>query len=149
MGSLNGLSGLSGLSGLVNPASYVNKVLGIDAANNIAYWPVNETSGVVADNAEGTAARDGAITGVTLNSITGPAGGPAGRWDGANDYIDIESASLSTAFNGNAGTVALWLRAFNAGVWTDAASRYLLSLFFDAANNILIRNGKIPNQRMS
>jgi len=54
------------------PNGYINKVLSIQPNNLLAYWPLNETSGTNADNAEGTATRDGTYTGVDLNQIAGP-----------------------------------------------------------------------------
>jgi hypothetical protein len=58
--------------------TYKDKVLGTVPDDLIAYWTLAETSGSTADNAEGTAARDGTYTGVTLNSSTGPDGQPVG-----------------------------------------------------------------------
>ena len=122
----------------IGGGGYSGKVLGTAAANLIGYWPMWETSGAVADNLEGTAARDGAYTGVTLGSSTGPDGRPVGLWDGANDFCDIYTASLNTAFNTASGTVAIWFKVSAAGVWTDAALRYFINIRADADNRIYI-----------
>ena len=121
------------------PGGYSKKVLSIAPANLIAYWPLWETSGATADNLEGTAARDGAYTGVTLNSSTGPDGRPVGLWDGANDYCNIYSASLNTAFNGAEGTVALWAKVSAAGVWADGLLRYNIRLTVDGNNFVNLK----------
>ena len=115
---------------------YINKVLGIASGNLIAYWPGNETSGTNADNAEGTAARDGTYSGVTLDAITGPAGLPTGQWDGTNDVLDIYSTSLRDAFNDAEGTAMVWAKVSGAGVWTDSTNRYLLNLRTDSNNQV-------------
>ena len=121
--------------------SYIDKVLAIQSANLIAYWPLNETSGSNADNIEGTAARDGTYVGVTLDSILGPDGvGQAGRWDGSNDSCNIFSASLDAAFDPTEGSLGIWARVFNVGVWTDATFRRIVFLF--ASNDNLISHTK-------
>jgi hypothetical protein len=81
-----------------------------DSTSLIAQWNFNETSGTTADNAEGTAARDGTLTsfastgsqdaapmsGWTANSKRWGAG--ALMFDGTNDYVDAGSnAGLHTA----------------------------------------------------
>jgi len=122
----------------IKGGSYSGKILGTAAANLIGYWPLWETSGATADNLEGTAARDGAYTGVTLNSSTGPDGKPVPLFDGANDFVDIYSASLNTAFSGAEGTAAIWVKVSAAGVWTDSTARYPLTLKEDANNSVII-----------
>lgn len=124
----------------MNPPSelYIDKVLGIQSASLIGYWPLNETSGTSADNAEGTAARDGTYTGVALNSILGPDGvNGAPLFDGANDFVDVYSASLNTAFSAPAaGTLTCWARVFNVGVWTDGTIRRPFHIEIDASNTM-------------
>jgi len=124
-------------------SGYSDKLLAIAPANLIAYWPLRETSGAVADNLEGTAARDGAYTGVTLNSSTGPDGKPVPLFDGANDFVDIYSASFNTAFSGAEGTVSIWAKVSGAGVWTDGTARNVISIEVDPSNvvEILKRGG--------
>ncbi|MCD4790280.1 MAG: LamG domain-containing protein, partial [Bacteroidales bacterium] len=65
-------------------------------ANLIAYYKFNETTGTTADNAEGTAAYDGTLTGTDFNFAN--SGGQSGAFtrpmnclsfDGVNEYIDI------------------------------------------------------------
>ena len=56
------------------------------------------------DNAEGTAARNGVYTGVTLGQSVAPFTAPL--FDGVNDFNNIYSASLATAFDATAGTLA-------------------------------------------
>jgi hypothetical protein len=116
-------------------ADYINKILSFSP---MAYWPLNETSGVDADNAEGTAARDGTYSGVTLDNSTGPDEQPVGLWDGANDTCDIQTASLASAFNGPAGTIAVWCKVINAGFWTDANNRAAFRVLADANNYVII-----------
>lgn len=118
---------------------YIAKVLGVGAANMLAYWPLNETSGATADNAQGTAARDAAYTGVTLNNVTGPDGeNGAPLFDAANDYVNVFTTSLQSAFNGNEGTFACWLKVANAGVWGAAGTPYVVHFRVNGNNFIRI-----------
>ena len=126
-------------------ASYMGKVLATAPANLIGYWPLNELSGTNADNAEGTAARDGTYTGVSLNNSTGPDGQPVGLWDGANDYCNIYSASLATAFNVAEGTAMIWAKVSGVGVWTDGTARYALTLRTNSQNRVTIFKHSVDN----
>lgn len=90
---------------------YINKCLAVQPANLLAFFPLNETSGLVADNAEGTAARDGAYSNITLNQVAGPfKENNAGALDGLLSYVNMYSASLAAAFNTGIYTVNLWMK---------------------------------------
>lgn len=125
--------------------AYSAKVLSIQSTNLIGYWPLNEASGTNADNAEGTAARDG-----TYNSdvSTWPVGTGIGDsntapvFDGANDYVSIDTASLISAFSGAAGTVLVWDKISTA-VWEGGNALRLIELFADNDNHV--RLGKTTN----
>lgn len=129
MKKLGMVSGLSGLSGWSVAGGYIGKVLSIAPANLLAYWPLNEIAGAVADNATGLAARDGAYTGVTLADAIGPDGmNYAPLFDGANDRVNIFTESLAAAYNQRLGSAAIWAKVANVGVWTDGAVRRILTL---------------------
>ena len=118
--------------------SYSAKVLGIQPSNLIAYWRLNESSGAVADNYEGTAARDGAYVGVTLGQTGIGDGLTCPLFDGANDYVDIYSASLGAVFDKDAGTFAGWYKVANAGVLTDGSWHYAAQLWADNSNYVAL-----------
>lgn len=126
--------------------SYTRKVLGIESANLIAYWPLGEASGTNADNAEGTAARDGTYDGVTLGQTGIGDGNTAPLFDGTNDFVNIFSASLETALNGDEGTISLWCKFLNAGVLTDGAARRIFNINAGADDNLSIYKNTTDNQ---
>lgn len=128
-----------------DPLAYANRILGTEAASLIAYWPMWEASGTAADNYEGTAARDGAYTGVTLGQDGIGDGNTCPHFDGINDYCNIQTASLAGVFSGVAGTVILWAKVTNVGVWTDASARYLLALIADANNRVYLTKSNANN----
>ena len=98
---------------------YFNKVLGIQKADLIGHWPLNEGR----------------------NTTT-----PAPAFDGTNSYVNIYSASLNTAFSGSAGTFLCWAKVSGAGVWTDAAWRNLITLRVDASNYVEIAKSSTNNR---
>lgn len=138
--------GISPVFGPKLVSSYIEKVL---ALSPIAYWPLNETSGAVADNAEETAARDGAYTGVTLNDAAGPDYQPVPLFDGANDFCNIYGTNpnnLDDVFDFDEGSVSIWAKVYNAGVWTDGIRRSIFRVFDSAANFIYFYKNTVSNQ---
>jgi len=111
----------------------------------IAYWPQSESSGLTAYCLTNPA-MNGTYTGVTLaNDLTGPFGTPAPFYDGANDYCNIYSAALNTAFSGAEGTVAIWAKVNGIGVWTDAAIRQTINLWVNGNNYLRPQKMNVNN----
>lgn len=133
-----GISGEHGFSG-INGKSYAQQILNVVGKSNVlALWMLNETSGAIADNYEGTAARDGAYTGVTLADAATPWGGVAPRLDGANDFVNVYTTSLNDAFSGSEGSAVIWAKMSGAGVWTDGSFRTAIGLWGTGASNDII-----------
>ena len=127
--------------------SYTDKVLGIQSANLIAYWPLSETSGTTADNAEGTAARDGTYSNVTLNSETFTDGTPAPSFNGTTSKLSIPTAAFNGVYSGREITVSCWIKMSGAGVWSDGANRYITSFpYVDGSNRLLVFKTTTTNQ---
>jgi hypothetical protein len=130
--------------------AYTRKLLNIDLANLLAYWPLSEASGTDADNKEGTAARDGTFSSDVSGWGTGDGigdGKTAPDFDGTNDWVDIYSASLSSAFDGDEGTAFIWAKVSGVGVWTDGAYRRLFHLRADN-NNLVTAYKHLANNRI-
>ena len=138
---MRGLRGL-GIQGLANPVFSAGCPGGVNLAgtilsyNPIAYWPLNELAGATAVNYGSIgAAGNGTYTGVDLAQIAAPGGGLAPLWSGA-DICNIYSAALNAAFNGQLGSMSIWWKVLNAGVWTDATNRIMFMLSPDGANKV-------------
>lgn len=114
--------------------SYAQKVKALFGSSLIQYLPMNETSGTTAVDASGNG-RTGTYSGVILANTPAPAkiGGLAPFFDGINDFVNLYSVSLATAFNGNEGTFAFWIKSAD---WT-LDNRYALNLFVDSSNYIV------------
>ena len=91
----------------------------------IAYFPLWEASGttiecLVSATQNGTASSD--VSGWPPGEGVGD-GNTALLFDGTNDYIDILTASLATAFDGDEGTAMFWCKVEDSGVWSDGTKR--------------------------
>ena len=122
-------------------STYIDDVKGIESADMIGYWPMNETAGVVAVDYS-VQGNDGAYTGVELANAAGPDGELCPYFDGTNDYNNMFTAGLATDF-GVAGewTIAIWMKVNTAAVWADAATRIALILYGDATNFLKLWKG--------
>lgn len=118
--------GRDAATGTLSAPTYADKMLGYGP---IAYWPLWETAGVTVTDLVNSPAQDGTYTGVTLADTLGPDGvNYAPLFDGANDYANIYSVALNAAFNHSEGSLAMWLKVFNVGVWTDGTFKIAVQL---------------------
>ena len=123
-------------------ATYADKVM---ALGPIAYWPLWEASGSVAYDISGNG-----LNGTHVSTVLGQPGigdGRSSTWfDGSNDYINIYSAGLNTAFDGDEGSLMIWFKINAAGVWADGDTRRSLYIAADAANRLIIQKEANLNQ---
>lgn len=115
------------------------------ASGLIAYWPLWESSGTVAVDVSGNG-RDGAYTAVTLGQSGIGDGRTCPLFNGTSSFVNVFSASLQGAFVGGEGTLSLWMRVANAGVWTDGVQRRGIRLAVDGNNTINIGRLTTNNQ---
>lgn len=125
--------------------SYNDLVMG---TGPIAYWPLDETAGTVA-RCLVNPAQNGTYS---SDVSTWPVGVGIGDgytalvFDGVNDYVDVFSATLAAALNGDAGTMLAWGQAA-AGAWTDAALRTIFYTIdtLDSNEYVLVRKSNVNN----
>lgn len=123
--------------------SFLDTVL---STGPIAYWPLDESAGTTA-RCLVNSAQNGTYTGVTLaNDSSGPFRTSAPYFDGTNDYIDVGTATLFGAFDGQEGSFMCWERVANAGVWTDGLTHYAVHLYDDGNNLMRLTVGAANNQ---
>ena len=130
-----GVRVISGTQAARSGGAYTDKVLGYSP---IAYWPMSETSGLVADNLEGTAARDGSYTAqVALNDTLGPDGvNNAPYWDNNLATADLNTASLDSALDLDEFSIVLWMKIKDAATWTTN-SKQIFALYGTPSSNRL------------
>lgn len=113
-------------------ATYQSKVEGYSP---LVFWPLLETSGT--EITEVINGWHGTYSGVTVDNALGPDGANnAPLWDGVNDYGNIYSSDLNSNWDPAEGSVVVWTKVFNAGVWTDATHRGFLALYVNGNNRI-------------
>lgn len=106
---------------------YQNRIKALFGSSLIGYWPLNDTSGLVAVDASGNG-RDGSYTGPTLGQTGIGDGGLSPSFDGVNDYGTIYSNSLRDAFSVDEGTIFGWAKMVDATPWTDGGNRFFTQL---------------------
>lgn len=111
---------------------YPAKVMSYQPA---AYWRLNETSGTTALDGSGNT-RHAAISGATLNGATFD-DGAAMAFDGLNDYVNLYSTGMASAWVGRRGTISLWFMA-QSGAWSDGQTRYLIQFAAGADDRVYI-----------
>lgn len=111
-----------------------------------ALYPLNET-GVTTTAIETVNGYNGTLNGPTLGAIAGPGPsmGNAAFYDGLGDYCQLPAASLNGPFDPNLGTLILWFRVFNSGVWTDGTLRYCVIIAADSSNRIALLKSSANN----
>lgn len=110
------------------------KLLALSPATLLGYWPLWEPSGALAADLSGNG-YDGAVTGAAFGATGIGDGHTALTCDGSGDYVDIYSAGLGAAFDGDAGTVLLWIKT---NAWDDGSPRYALYIYADADNFLFV-----------
>lgn len=124
--------------------TYLQRVLSFGP---LVYWPlVTELTGTNADNAEGTAARDGTynadVSGWPTRA-TGPYNGSAPTFDGT-EYVNIYTPSLAANWTPGVCTVCAYGKM---SAWGDSVGKIILSLGYDgSANYLTIGKGSALNQ---
>jgi len=116
---------------------YYERVLATSPSNLVAYWPLWETAGSEAEQIAPTSIPNGSYYGVTLANTLGPDGlYYAPLWDAINDYLNIYSTQLNTAWNagmGDEGTIIMWIKSDDAFA-TAAGSFWRISYSNDYFN---------------
>lgn len=116
---------------------YYERVLATRTGNLLAYWPLWEMAGLVADNIQGIAARDAAIDATLILGEPGIGDGNTSIRDDLLGWVNFYTISLRAAFRGDEGTMMVWCRPNEA--WAAANSRFLMSIGCNDANRIYMR----------
>ena len=89
---------------------------------------------------------NGDITGATINVSAGSKLKKAYTFDGSGDYSDIHSAEINSILDPTKGTLLVFGKMGVAGVWTDGATRDIVTLKSDGNNLIIFRKAVTNNQ---
>jgi hypothetical protein len=131
--------------GVLPPFSgeYARRVLNTYRANLLAYWPLWDTSGTTAIEIKGFLNGSGGHT--TLGFIGPDKRHQATYFNGTNTVIDIYSAALAAAFDGDEGSFLAWAKVSGAGVWTDSTYRDIIRIYNQVNNYTVMFKGSVDN----
>lgn len=127
-------------------AAYAQLVIGTYGASE--YMRLTDIESGTAITAQVDSARNGTLTGWTLQNGDSPVAGESLKpplSDGVNDIGDIQTASLTSLFDSAEGGVFGWARVSDASVWTDGVFRYPLYLYVDGNNLVFVRKASLSN----
>jgi len=119
--------------------AYEQTVKTLFGANLIAYWPLWETSGVIAEDISGNgrnAAYGAGAAAPALADLPFHFVGKIPHFDGG-DYINAYSAGFGGAFNKDEGFVSVWCRIDEAA-FQDIAYRKIFRFQTDTNNRVYI-----------
>ena len=123
---------------------YFRKILGLDRANLIGYWPMWEPSGGVAEDLS-PEGNDGAYTGVTLGQPGIGDGRTCPLWDGTGDFNNYYSVDLNADLDPDEITMLIWFKVSGVGVWTDGVFRYIFRFRTDTDNRHWLAKSSVNN----
>lgn len=128
--------------------TYADEIAATESANLITHWPMWERDTGIADNYQGTAARDGKYIDVLLFDTLGPDGNDSIGLDAlglVNVLTSNGSTGLADLWNGNEFTIAVWAKVAAAGVWTDGVRRDVFQ-FNTGSNYVFLTKWTVNNQ---
>ena len=125
-------------------APYSLRMLNLFGSAIIAYWPLWEASGTVANDISGHS-YNGSYTGVTLGQPGIGDGRTCPSFDGINDLVNVYSAGLAGVFDGSEGSVLCWARVSPSSIWTDGLYHVFVRLGVDGNNYLLLYKSPTNN----
>jgi len=98
-------------------------------ANLICYLELDERSGsIAAQHPTVSGVADSPVKGIVWNDRDFFGIQRTPYFDGANGSIQINNLGLGNSLSLAEGSFQLWMRVYNAGVWTDATARHIFRL---------------------
>lgn len=109
-------------------------------------WPLVDIASGTTITAKVNAARNGTLSGWTLQNAAGPVTGTlAPSLNGSTGDGSLNTLSLQAAFNGALGWMTIYGKVSAVGDWTDGTLRQLLDIKVDNNNRYAIYKGTVNN----
>jgi hypothetical protein len=133
---------------VLSAARYSAKLKKLYGSALVGYRQLAETSGATAYDSSGQG-NNGVYNGASLAHLAAPPrlGGMAPFFDGVNDNVNLYSAAFAADVNLQKGTIGIWVKVANAGVWTDGQTRAMLSMG-NGSYYVTLRKNSTSNQVM-
>lgn len=143
---LAGVVFLLGGAGVTAQGSYKQRVRETRPASLLAYWTLEEIAGTTAHDASGNLRHGTLCAGGNSPSWAATyfadGASPAARFDG-NDCLNALTSGLASVFDGNEGTLLLWLKAYDGSVWSSFTRQFWASA--DGSNLLTVHVGATAN----
>jgi hypothetical protein len=127
-------------SGALNDANWTERTATFVATTSVVYLKCGNVTNVV-----GQTSLFDSVSVVPLSPNGIGDGKNAPFFDGVNDFVNIYSAALASAFNGAEGTLMAWAKVSGAGVWTDGTIRRVGFLAADGNNRLYFGKSSAAN----
>ena len=115
-------------------------------AQNFLFWgKLNEGSGVTMLDST-TPAYNGSYSGVAWDGTLSPLGELALEFDGLLSIGTLTNATFLTLANLDEGTMICFIKARNAGVWSDGATRRFMYFERNSTNRVILGKTTVVNQ---
>lgn len=140
----NGIDSIS-IAQAASFATYWTKVRDLDAANLVAYWRLNDTSGTQCTDYSGSNRHALYGNEPALANAAGPDGELVPFFDGTDQYVDIDNPAgtlVTAGLLGTIGSAMIWGKVTGVGDWTDDTNRILLNIAQDSNNEFHIKKNK-------
>jgi len=122
---------------------YRTKIRNLFGSSVIAYWELAEAGGAIAvDFVNG---RNGSYVGADAGVGSSQTGKLSPFFDGTNDYVNIYSAALASAFNGEIGSFLIKAKVSNISDWNDSTTREMVRILADGNNFLSIQKTTVQN----
>ncbi len=124
------------------------------ALNPIAFWGLDDTAGIVAVEKVNGGAWNGTYTntdGITLNEPGIGDGNPStlfNRLNNENGNVAIASAGLSAGYDGDEGTIGMWVKPYNAGTWESGNGSRFFSIQVDFNDRLVLEITGNPSNEL-
>lgn len=140
-----GVGALGAVAPGATSPTLANLITSTDPANLIAYWPLGDLTGTVADDPVG--GFDGAYAGTVTLAQPGIGDGSPSVLFGDDARVTLAAviAALDTPFDPTLGTIAIACKVLNAAVWTDGVSRWPMTFGADANNRVRLNKPTTNN----
>lgn len=128
---------------------YATRILSLFGEDIIAYLKLDEASGTFADaSGNGCTAVSGGATGPTRSVESMDGENTAISFPGSAAYVNWYTTALRDLFDGAEGTLIVWGKTANAGVWSDGTYRVLANLYTDSNNYVTIARSNSYNNML-
>lgn len=126
---------------------YYQKVKNLFGSSLIGYWPLDETSGLIATDNSGNGFNGAYNNKVVLAQAGIGDGKTAAAFDGTA-VCNIYSAGYAGAFNRDEGTLSLWFKISDPTVWSDGQLRVAFEVKTDDNLNGIHIAKNTPNNQI-